>query len=201
MTIFRQYMPAEWEYTAGVKTTAINMYVLAIVIFIIAGWKIGLGTVCFMFSIDYIGILINRYKYNQTEKEFKNYVMSGLTPCLLYTKSTDPLGTMHTLVVDDKLSIIFANINAEWLAFQPVIVFLSDKSRTEFVKKYFDTPTKAQTFYKENIAQLPSCKPTDKNLAVIKEVLQYQQSMKDDEYIDETCKSIRQSLSNKKVKK
>lgn len=106
------YMPPEWEFASGVKTTAINTYILTILLIITAGWGIGFGIFCCMLLIDYIGILINRYRYAKIENEFKNYIMSGLTPCLVYAKS-DPLGIMYTLVVDDKLSTVFADLDAE----------------------------------------------------------------------------------------
>lgn len=177
MTVFRQYMPVEWYDAAGIKTTAINMYLVILMLFVVAGWKIGVFAFCSIVIIDYIGILINRYNYMKKEQEFKNYVMSGLTPCLLYTKATDPVGSMYKIIVDDKLSVAFADIDADPLAFQPVIVFLSKKSQSEFSKKRFDTPIKAQKFYKEEIANLPSCMPTNKNLAAVKEVLQSKQSL------------------------
>lgn len=176
MKIFRQYMPQEWEYTAGVKTTAINMYILVVMLFVFANWKIGICALCGIFLVDYIGILINRYNYMKKEQEFKNYIMSGLTPCLLYTKATDQVASMHKLIVDDRLSVTFADMDAEYLAFQPVIVFLSQQSKSEFSSKIFNTPVNAQKFYKEKIAQLPSCAPTNKNIAVIKAVLEYKKS-------------------------
>jgi len=197
MKIFRQYMPQEWEYAAGVKTTAINMYILVAMLFVFANWKIGVCALCGILFIDYIGILINRYNYMKKEREFKNYVMSGLTPCLLYTKATDPVASMHKFIVDDRLSVAFAHMDAEYLAFQPVIVFLSQQSKTELSTKCFDTPTKAQKFYKEKIAQLPSCTLTDKNIAVIKAVLEYKQDLDDYDYIDEMKKSISSKKANK----
>lgn len=180
--IFTQYMPPEWEFSSGVKTTAINMYILTILLIVAAGWGIGISVLCCMLLIDYIGILINRYRYAKVEKEFKNYIMSGLTPCLVYSKS-DPWAIRHVLVIDDKLSTAFAYVYGECVVFYPIIVFLSKQSQTDFSKKSFDSYTKVKEFYNEKIVQLPSCVPTEKNLAVIKIVLEYQKDVKEADLI------------------
>lgn len=199
-------LPPEWELSAEDQALSISTCILIVTLFVFAGWKIGVGALVCVLAVFYIRRLFSRYKYGKKDKEFKNYVMSGLTPCLVYAK-TDPIYDIFVLVVDDKLSNVFAHINAYCPAFYPTIVFLSDKAKEEFSKKRFadlrkSNLTEVQKFYNEHIAQLPSCKPTYENIAVIRDVLQYKQYVEDEDYLYEEQKAVRDALCGQKsVKK
>lgn len=194
-------MPSIWEYDAEYASLEICVLMLIITLFIITNWRIGVGAILFVFLVYYICISIKQRKYNKINKVFEDYLKRGLTPCLLYAKGTDPLGRMYTLILDDTLSETFAVLNAEWLAFNPIIVFLSKKQKTDFGKKYFRTPIETKNFYKEKIAHLPSCKLNYENLSAIENCLKDKQLEFLGNYVDDEIKSIKTKLSNIKDKK
>lgn len=164
-------LPPEWEHASGTRTTAINMYILLFIVLVGLGWKVAIGVLCVMLVVDCIGILINKHKYSELKSDFENYLYSGLRPYLVYTTS-DFFGINRKLIIDDKISVFLSNVSGEPFVFQPIIVFLSDKTKADFSKKHLASDIEEyKTFYKEHIAKLPLYKPTSKNLALLEEIM------------------------------
>lgn len=204
MKAVSKYLPHEWEFLSGCKTTALNMYLLLLVLAFVLGWKAGVIALCFAWLIDYIGIRIARYQYNKTKQEYTNYINSGLKPYLVYA-ITDPLASKWSFVVDDKFSTWFGEIKYTPLVFDEqavhtFIVFLSDKQKKEFEKEVFDSGVSIKKFYKQKISCLPQYAPMDKNMAVIKEVLKDKKLLEDMDYVESFEKKTSKSLSKGRKK-
>ena len=204
MKVISKYLPHEWEFLSLCRTTALNMYLLLLVLIVVLGWKAGLLALCFAWLIDYVGILIARHQYSKKEQEFRNYINSGLKPYLVYAV-TDQLGTRWKFVVDDKFSTWFGEIKYTPLVFDKqavhtFIVFLSDKQKKEFEKEVFDSGVAIKKFYKQKISCLPLYVPMDKNMAVIKEVLKDKKLLEDMDYVESFEKKTSKSLSKGRKK-
>lgn len=198
----RNGVPQEWENRYGNKADMVTIGILIPLSFIFSGWMGGLLALGVVFIVGYTYMKIGQKRYKAIEKEFKNYLLSGFKPYLVYLVSNDTLGTTYSIVADDKLSTVCAEANAYlsgW-SFWPTIVFLSDKHKAKLTDKRFTSPAKIQDFYIKNIAVLRSYNPTKENLAAIAEVLKWQKDTQDEEQIEQEKEQIYKSLLKRGTK-
>lgn len=157
----------EIDYLSGVKSTAVNLYALIIVVFIVAGWKIGLGCILWCLVIDWIINKYTLYKFNILEKDVRKYIQSGLIPCLLYV-SSDMLGKKYWIEIDTKLSMVYAELHSD---FEPVIAFIPSKKHEQITKQKFKKRDDAKACYDNLISTTVTYKPTKEIFCAIREAL------------------------------
>ncbi len=180
-------VPIEWENLYGNRANFVNVFLLIAFSFVVAGWKSGLLSLIIAFCVEYVYKKTGQKRYKKIEREFRGYVLSGLYPCLVYAINDAALGHKWSIVVDDKLSRVYSEINADKssLSFRPVIIFLSDEQKERLEKGHFTSPSKLQDFYAKNIAVLHSYGLTKENLIAIVEALQWRKDLKDEEEIEQ----------------
>ena len=202
VVLSRNGVPQEWENRYGNRANFVNIFLLILLSFVLSGWQGGLIALCIAFSIEFVYMKIGQKKYTTIEKEFKSYLLSGCKPYLVYLVSDGLLGATYSIVADDKLSTVFAEVNADLSgsSFWPTIIFLSEENKIKLTSKRFTNPDKIRDFYVKNIAVLRSYNPTQENLAAISEVLQWQKDIEGEEETKQEKERVYKSLSKRGTK-